>query len=165
MERPNLRRSRVGTVPAMDRLPGIALVGAAIAAIAVPAAAFGSKQGDYEGKVRGAPGSEITFKVDRRKGEKHVKVFRFDASGVPTKCAGSPDKTGYGLPGYFGLRLRDGGRFHIKDSPSGFRDDSLFVLKGKVERGGRASGTLRIVDDFDFLPTCNTGVVDWSASR
>jgi hypothetical protein len=152
-------------MPDMGRMMWIALLGAAIAVVAMPAAALGSKQGDYEGRVKGAPGSEITFKVDRRKGEANVKVFRFNATEVPTDCAGSPDKTEYGLPGYFGLPLRDGGKFHIKDSPSGFRDDSLFVLHGRVERGGRASGTLRIVDDFDLLPTCSTGVVDWSASK
>jgi hypothetical protein len=148
----------------MERLTRIALLAAA-AAVALPAPASASRQGDYEGRVKGAPGSEITFKVDRRKGEKHVKVFRFDASGVPTSCADSPDKTGYGLPGYFGLRLREGGKFHIKDSPSGFRDDSLFVLHGKLEAGGEAGGTLKIVDDFDLLPTCNTGKLDWSARK
>ena len=141
-----------------------ALVVTALAAAAA-APALASKQGEYEGRVKGAPNSAITFKVDRRKGEKHVKVFRFEAGGVPTSCAGSPDKTGYGLPGYFGLRLREGGTFHIKDSPSGFRDDSLFVLDGKLEAGGEASGTLKIVDDFDLLPTCNTGKVAWSASK
>ena len=136
-----------------------------LAALVLAAPSAASKQGEYDGRVKGAPGSEITFKVDRRKGDKHVKVYRFNATGVPTDCAGSSDTTEYGLPGYFGLRLRNGGKFHIKDSPSGFRDDSLFVLHGRVERGGRASGTLKIVDDFDLLPTCSTGVVDWSAHR
>src|SRR5918998_984199 len=134
------------------------------AALALAAPAPAAKQGDYDGRVKGAPGSEITFNVDRRKGEKHVKVFRFEATGVPTDCGGSPDTTEYGLPGYFGLRIRDG-RFHIKDSPSGFRDDSLFVLHGRLRPGGRAKGTLRIVDDFDNTPTCSTGRVRWSASK
>ena len=142
----------------------IAIVGTIAAVLALAAPAPASKQGEYEGRVKGAPGSEITFKVDRRKGEKHVKVFRFEATGVPTDCGGTPDKTDYGLPGYFGLRIR-GGAFHIKDSPSGFRDESLFVLDGELGSGGRASGTLRIVDDFDVVGVCRTGRLDWSAHK
>jgi hypothetical protein len=95
----------------------------------------------------------------------HVKVFRFSVTGVPTDCAGTPDTTDYSLPGYFGLRIREGGRFHIKDSPSGFRDESLFVLDGELRRGGRASGKLRIVDDFDVVGVCRTGRLDWSAHK
>jgi len=148
----------------MNRTGWIACCGVAIALLALAALALASKQGQYEGKVKGAPGSEITFKVDRRKDEVHVKVFRFSATNVPTECAGAPDATEYSLPGYFGLRIKDG-RFRIKDSPSGFRDDSLFVLHGVVEGHGLASGTLRIIDDFDFLPTCDTGKLDWTAHK
>ena len=143
----------------------VVLLGTITAALALAASAPASKQGNYDGTVKGAPGSEITFKVDRRKGEKHVKVFRFEATGVPTDCGGTPDTTDDGLPGYFGLRIRDGGRFHIKDSPSGFRDESLFVLDGKLAGGGRASGTLRIVDDFDVVGVCRTGRLEWSAHK
>lgn len=132
--------------------------------LVLPAIAMSSRQGEYEGKVKGAAGSEISFKVDRRKGEKNVKVFRFSASKVPTKCGGASDTTEYSLPGYFGLRIKHG-KFHIKDSPSGFRDDSLFVMRGKLTRHGTARGTLRIVDDFDFTPLCNTGRLDWAARK
>jgi hypothetical protein len=157
----------IGRNPTVHRRGYMVLAAATVAALvaagaAAPAPAL--KQGAYEGKVKGAPGSEITFRVDRRKGDEHVKVYRFTATNVPTKCGGAPDTTEYGLAGYFGLRLRSG-KFHAKDSPSGFRDDSLFVVHGKVGAGGRAHGTLQIVDDFDNLPTCDTGVVDWSASR
>lgn len=143
----------------------IACCGAAIALLALPALVIASQQGQYKGKVKGAAGSEITFKVDHRKGEKHVKVFRFSATNVPTKCGSATDTTEYSLPGYFGLRIKEGGKFRIKDSPSGFRDDSLFVMRGQLEGQGRASGTLRIVDDFDFLSTCNTGKLEWSADK
>jgi hypothetical protein len=150
-----------GAVKPAAALAGLSLL---VTALVLAAGAGAARQGEYDGKVKGAPGSEITFKVDRRKGEKHVKVFRFEATGVPTDCGGSPDTTEYGLPGYFGLRIREG-RFRIKDSPSGFRDDSLFVLHGRVKPGGRAKGTLRIVDDFDNIPTCSTGRVRWAASK
>lgn len=155
---------RIGQNPLMHRLRRIAFTGAAVAALAFAASATASKQGEYEGRVKGAPDSEITFKVDRRKDQKHIRVYRFNAEKVPTDCGGNPDTTEYGLGGYFGLRLRNG-KFHLKDSPSGFRDDSIIVVHGKVEAGGRAHGTLRIVEDFDNLPTCSTGVVDWSASK
>ena len=69
-------------------------------------------------------------------------LFRFSASKVPTKCGGASDTTGYSLPGYFGLPIKNGGKFHIKDSPSGFRDDSLFVMRGKLRGHGRAKGSL-----------------------
>jgi hypothetical protein len=132
--------------------------------LVLPAIAMSSRQGEYDGKVRGAAGSEISFKVDRRKGEKNVKVFRFSATKVPTKCGGASDATEYSLPGYFGLRIKKG-KFHIKDSPSGFRDDSLFVMRGKLTGQGRAKGRLRIVDDFDFTPTCDTGRLHWKAHK
>jgi hypothetical protein len=148
----------------MSSVARITLLGA-VAALMLPAGAAASRQGDYEGKVKGAPGSEITFKVDRRKNQKHVKVFRFTATDVPTDCAGSSDTTELSLPSYFGLRIRDGGTFHIKDSPSGFRDESLYVVDGEIGRSGKASGTLKIVDDFDVVGVCRTGVVRWTASR
>jgi hypothetical protein len=135
-----------------------------LAALLLAAAAGAARQGEYDGRVKGAPNSNITFEVDRRKDELHVKVFKFSADRVPTHCPGGPDTTGYSLPGYFGLRIKDG-KFHIKDSPSGFRDDNLFVLHGRLRPGGRAKGTLRIVDDFDDIPTCSTGRVRWSASK
>ena len=141
------------------------LAAVAIATLAAAAPAGASKQGRYEGSVKGAPGSEITVKVDRRKGDVRVKVFRFSATGVPTDCGGSPDITDYTLPGYFGLRIHADGTFHIKDSPSGFRDESLFVVHGAMGSRGKAKGTLRIVDDFDVVGVCRTGVLDWSASK
>lgn len=135
------------------------------AMLALPAIGLSSRQGEYDGKVKGAAGSEISFKVDRRKGEKNVKVFRFSASKVPTKCGGASDTTEYSLRGYFGLPIKNGGKFHIKDSPSGFRDDSLFVMRGELTGHGRARGSVRIVDDFDFTPTCDTGRLDWKAHK
>jgi hypothetical protein len=149
----------------MNRTGWIACCSAAIALLALAGLALASRQGEYEGKVKGAAGSEISFKVDRRKGEKNVKVFRFSATKVPTKCGGASDRTEYSLPGYFGLPIKNGGRFHIKDSPSGFRDDSLFVMRGRLTGHGKARGTVRIVDDFDFMPLCDTGRLDWAAHK
>lgn len=149
----------------MNRTGWIACCGAAIALLALAGLALASRQGEYAGKVKGSAASEISFKVDRRKGEKNVKVFRFSATKVPTKCGGASDTTEYSLRGYFGLPIKNGGRFHIKDSPSGFRDDSLFVMRGKLTGHGRAKGKLRIVDDFDFTPTCDTGRLDWKAHK
>ena len=111
------------------------------------------------------PQTEITFRVDRRKGERNVKVFRFTALNLPTTCGGVSDTTEYSLPGYFGLKIKENRKFGITDSPSGFRDDSLFVMRGQLKRGGRAEGTVRVIDDFDFLPTCDTRKLDWRAHK
>ena len=148
----------------MSKRIAIACCTAALAAAALPSVVLGSKQGQYAGKIKGEPGSEITFKVDRRGNDLHVKVFRFSATNVPTKCGGAPDTTEYSLPGYFGLRIKKG-RFHIKDSPTGFRDESLFVLRGVVKGHGKARGTLRIVDDFDVVGVCDTGELAWRAHK
>jgi hypothetical protein len=146
------------------RFPAIAALLCA-AMMTLPAVAVAGKQGDYQGQVVGEPQTEITFRVDRRKDEKNVKVFRFTALNLPTTCGGVSDTTEYSLPGYFGLKIKENRKFGITDSPSGFRDDSLFVMRGQLKRRGRAEGTVRVTDDFDFLPTCDTRKLDWRAHK
>jgi hypothetical protein len=38
-------------------------------------------------------------------------------------------------------------------------------MRGKLTGHGTARGALRILDDFDFMPTCDTGRVDWRAHK
>lgn len=141
----------------------------AAVAVAIPALA-GSKRSspgrphDYVGKIDGEKGSRVSFQVIE-KPNGNLGVKRFTVKDAPTKCGGSNDTTSYGLPGYFSLRVEENGRFHVKDSPSGFRDESLFVVRGKLQGGGEANGWLRVIDDFDFMPICDTRRLDWTAHK
>jgi hypothetical protein len=142
----------------------VAAIAALMAMAILTATVQASKQGIYEGHVKGARNSEVTMKVDRSKGEERLEVVRFHAKRVPTDCAGTSDTANYGVVNV-GIKLEKGGRFHGEDSASGFRDDNLFVVHGRIKGDGTAKGTLQIIEDFDGIPDCNTGRVRWIASK
>ena len=147
------------------RAIGVAGLVVCAGAIALPGLASGGSKGDYVGKVKGAESSEITFDVIRKPSGK-LGVHEFTIKDAPTTCSSvSDDTTSYALGGWFSLSVSENGRFHVRDSPSGFRDKSLIVIKGKLRRHGRASGWLRVVDDFDVVGVCDTGRLDWAASK
>jgi hypothetical protein len=124
--------------------------------LAVPSLALASKT--YEGQIVGEPGSEVSFEIVRKK---HKKVVFFSARKLTTACPSGPETVSFdGLR----FRLRDGAFGGSNPVPAGDpRPTAHAVLDGDLGRRGRASGTVQVIEQFDFFAACDTGELRWTA--
>ena len=136
---------------------------AACLAMLVPAVADASKR-DYAGKID--PSGTVSFTLRKKDGQRDV--LRFAWQELPVNCNGKP-RTTYGKLD-FKIEVEDR-RFKARgvlgdpDKP-----DARAVVKGELKGRRRAVGTIEV--DGSELPTndgetrnCESGVLDWKASR
>ena len=122
---------------------------------------------DYNGHVKGDPGSGVAFNVDRS--QSRPRVFNIDASGLAFDCPeGSPGETeAVFFDGIF--RVHRDHTFGGKSDVTIGNTDPPGRFEGKLKAGGKAAGTLRIHGELDpeGQPgvTCKTGVLGWKATK
>ena len=146
----------------MKRLLAIACI-CAVALGAPGALAGGGKK--YEGSFSGS--GILSFKVEKRQDGKKIVNFKF--RDLLVTCGATPKLTSGGLS--FGVPV-DKNRFSTKavsGDPSNPR--SSRTLKGELNRR-KADGTLRVFGskvnvggDPPERDECDSGTVDWDASR
>ena len=126
------------------------------ALLAVPSLALAAPH--YEGHIVGEPSSEVSFEIVRKK---HKKVVVFSARKLVTACPNGPERVSFdGLR----FRLRNGGFGGSNPVPAGDpRPSAHAELDGDLGRRGRASGTVQVVERFDFFAACDTGELRWTA--
>jgi hypothetical protein len=124
--------------------------------LAVPSIALAAPQ--YEGQIVGEPSSEVSFEIVRKK---HKRIVVFSATKLVTACPSGPETVSFdGLR----FRLTDGGFGGSNAVPAGDpRPTSYALLNGDLGRRGRASGTVQVVEQFDFFAVCDTGELRWKA--
>lgn len=142
-------RTLVATV-----IVAIALTTLLISALSVQA---GRKQ--YDGSVSNTPG-RVHFVLKREHGK--LEIRNWHASKIPWSCPGGVANTGFDLEEIKVNRQR---HFHIKRFDDNPRGPTTVVLDGRLQEGGRASGTLSKAGDFDTLLICDTGTLEWKAKR
>ena len=136
-----------------------------VIALALPAQAS-ARQREYDGTV--TPSGELGFKVKFKKGKK-PKVKGFTFSDVPINCDGGPNTTFGKVTG--GLKLkkkRFGAQLTNEEGTSNLH------VAGTVSKKG-SSGTIRVfgavpledppTDPPPIGSNCETGVLDWTATR
>jgi len=139
----------------MGRLVNAAICAGA-ALLALPAVALAAPH--YEGYVVGEPSSEISFEIVQKKNKR--TVF-FSAQKLVTACPSGPDTVSFdGLR----FRLRDGAFGGSNPVPAGDpRPTARAMLDGDLGNRGRASGTVQVIEEFDFFAACDTGELRWKA--
>jgi hypothetical protein len=122
---------------------------------------------DYNGHVKGDPGSAVAFNLDRS--GSRPRVFNIDASGLGFDCAaGSPGETdAVFFDGIF--RVHRDRTFGGPSDVTIGNTDPPGRFEGRLKSGGRAAGTLRIRGELDpeGQPgvNCKTGELRWKAAK
>ena len=111
----------------------------------------------YEGDVTNGTG-EIEFVLQRKHGDVMVKDFHAD--DLTEICAVAPSR--YENFGIRAMKVRKR-RFHEVRNIE-FRGTHIAEVRGRLRRGGRASGTVRLFRGLDEVPVCDTGTLEWKAS-
>jgi hypothetical protein len=136
------------------------LVLAVIAAslTAAMGAAWPAQAGEhfYEGEVLNGTG-KIEFVVQRKHGERKVKDFHADDL-TETCTPGTSTFENFGIRGIEVHKRRFEERRNTE-----FRGSHIAVVEGRLRRGGRATGTVRLFRGFDEMPICDTGTLEWKA--
>ncbi len=141
----------------------------ALASIALAAAGAGSAYGfasEYTGEVKDDPPSDMGFNIDRAGGGDR-KVVEFTSVNIQFECEiGTPGRTDG--PQQLGkMRVKDDGSFKGSDEVVGIPADPHGKVTGKLRRGGKAVGTLRLRGELDGNAgsDCDTGTQDWKAEK
>ena len=145
-------------------LAGI-IVGAAViaAAMLISAVAVQAKTQHYEGSVADAKG-EIAFDLKRKDGD--LKIG--DLHGWVAWTCGGP---GVESPGSKSFEIRKiqwiakrrfKGRWHTGGLGT---TSELVVVKGRLQRGGPASGTVFARTGAGIFVFCDSGKLEWTASK
>ena len=117
--------------------------------------------GKYKGTVADDDNATIHFKVARKHGKRKVQE-KAGWNSLDATCDGeiAQIKTKF----YVTAKVRKTGAFRLDGSDSA---DSEVYLKGAIERGGAASGTLRLRTEVlfeDGARDCDSGIRAWSAA-
>jgi hypothetical protein len=110
----------------------------------------------YEGEVVDGTG-KIEFVVSRKHGERKIKDFHADDL-TETCTPGTSTFENFGIRGIEVHKRRFEERRNTE-----FRGSHIAVVKGRLRRGGRATGTVRLFRGFDEMPICDTGTLEWKA--
>lgn len=132
---------------------------AIIATLAMFAIGAQAQAALYVGKVKGDPGSEVSFKtIKQDNGNKKVTEMEFD--GLDADCADGDGSLGGPIYAEDG-RIRDN-EFDVEYK------DSLFNQRfaGELKPNDKASGIVKVRADFE-LPTgtCRTDKLEWTATK
>jgi len=142
-------------------------LGVAVLVVAMVPTAEAIKLRDWNGRVKGDPDSFVSFNV--AKSDSGVKRVRdVVAGGLAITCDGGieDEADGVFLEGKFRVRHREfGGR---TDATIGGLDPPA-TFKGRLKRGKRAVGTIRLRGELDPIEhpgvNCRTGRLEWRAKK
>jgi hypothetical protein len=139
---------------------------AAVAVVAISATALAFGLGEYNGNVKGDPSSGLWFEVRQTEDGRRVKDI--GGAGFDFTCdEGTPgDTSGVGLERSF--KVEDGSFGGTSNAVIlGF--DPPAKITGRLKRGGRATGTIRMKGELDPEGQpgieCKTGVLEWRAEK
>lgn len=134
-------------------------IGVLVALLAAAPALAATKT--YRGAVKGDDESSVTLKVKRADGERSVKLFA--AERFVISCESGPKRLERAaLSGL--VPVNDKGRFSVKGSDDG----RVLRVSGKLVGKRTAKGTVRYTGSTpvgDAVEDCDSGKLDWSASR
>lgn len=134
-------------------------IGVLVALLAATAAHAATKT--YRGAVKGDEESSVTLKVKRADGERSVKLFA--AERFVIACESGPKRLERAaLSGL--VPVSDKGRFRVEGSDDG----RVLRVSGKLVGKRTAKGTVRYSGPTpvgDAVEDCDSGKLDWSASR
>jgi hypothetical protein len=134
-------------------------IGALVAVLAATPALAATKT--YRGAVKGDEESSVTLKLKRAHGERSVKLFA--AERFLISCDSGPKRLERAaLSGV--VPVSDKGRFSVEGSDDG----RVLRVSGKLMGKRSAKGTVRYSGPTpvgDAVEDCDSGKLDWSASR
>jgi hypothetical protein len=134
-------------------------IGALVAVLAATPALGATKT--YRGSVKGDEESSVILKLKRAQGERSVKLFA--AERFLISCDSGPKRLERAaLSGV--VPVSDKGRFSVEGSDDG----RVLRVSGKLVGKRSAKGTVRYSGPTpvgDAVENCDSGKLDWSASR
>jgi hypothetical protein len=134
-------------------------IGALVAVLAATPVLAATKT--YRGAVKGDEESSVTLKLKRAHGERSVKLFA--AKRFLISCDSGPKRLERAaLSGV--VPVSDKGRFSVEGSDDG----RVLRVSGKLMGKRSAKGTVRYSGPTpvgDAVEDCDSGKLDWSASR
>jgi hypothetical protein len=134
-------------------------IGALVAVLAATPALAATKT--YRGAVKGDEESSVTLKLKRAHGERSVKLFA--AERFLISCDSGPKRLERAaLSGI--VPVSGKGRFSVEGSDDG----RVLRVSGKLVGKRSAKGTVRYSGPTpvgDAVEDCDSGKLDWSASR
>ena len=134
-------------------------IGVLVALLAATPALAATKT--YRGAIKGDEESSVTLKVKRADGERSVKLFA--AEHFVISCESGPKRLERAaLSGL--VPVNDKGRFNVEGSDDG----RVLRVSGKLVGKRTAKGTVRYFGPTpvgDAVEDCDSGKLDWSASR
>jgi hypothetical protein len=135
------------------------LIGALVALLATTAALAATRT--YRGAIKGDEESSVTLKVKRSEGERSFKLFA--AEHFVISCDSGPKRLERAaLSGLVAVNRK--GRFSVEGSDGG----RVLRVSGKLVGRRSAKGTVRYLGPTavgDSIEDCDSGKLDWSASR
>ncbi len=138
-----------------------------LAALAVTASAWAFATGDYTGEIKGDPDSGFSFNI--RKTDAGRRVKSVVGAGMDYTCEDSSSGETSGTLLLKSFPVDEDGEFGGRSDAVIFGFDPPAKLTGKLKRGGRASGTIRVHGELDPKNnpklSCDTGTLDWKAER
>jgi hypothetical protein len=140
----------------VNRALSAGLAGGVVLSFILLTPALGQK---FKGEVDGADEAKVSFKLNKQDGEP-VEVRPFKATKLPTQCGASTYTTSTGPVHY---KVHGKGRFGGRKEFEELRSSYTVIVHGRLLGGGEAKGTLRVIDDYDYSGTCDTGRLDWTA--
>jgi hypothetical protein len=132
----------------------------------VPSGALGfAGNFDYVGHVKGNPNAFVGFFV-KHTNAGHRKVTGFTVSQVPYTCRDAPDDVTAGWRFDPKMRVKSDRTFLGAGKWIGLPLDPYGVVKGKLHRGGVATGGFKLNGELAGPDThCHTSLLDWRATR
>jgi hypothetical protein len=120
---------------------------------------------DYVGHMKGNPNTFIGFFVKHASGG-HRKVTGFTVSQIPYTCRDAPDGTTAGWRFDPKMRVKTDRTFFKTGSWTGLPLDPYGLVRGKLHRGGVATGEFKLNGELAGPDThCHTHIQDWRATR
>jgi hypothetical protein len=117
--------------------------------------------------IKGDPDSDLSFNLRKTDAGRRVKsVIGF---GLDYTCKDSSSDQTSGVELMRSFPVDEDGEFGGKADAVILGFDPPAKLTGKLRRGGRASGTIRVHGELDPKGNpgldCNTGTLEWRADR
>ncbi len=134
-------------------------IGILVALVAAAAALAGSTT--YRGAIKGDQPSSVTMKVKEEQGERAVKSFA--AKDFLISCDSGPAKLKRAAISGL-IPVNDKGKFSVSGTSAG----QVLRVSGKLIGKRNAKGTVRYFGPTpvdDVAENCDSGKLDWSASR
>jgi hypothetical protein len=136
----------------------------AVAVLLVPASAAAIFIGPYQGQIKGDALSEIGFDTERTDSGRK-RVVQFFTDGISFTCTVGADGRTEPMLVDATFRLNRDREFKGKGDMI-TEVDPVGKVVGRLKRGGRAVGTVRITGELAGAGSqCTTGVQEWRAAK